>query len=61
LKVNCEVLVYQVSFAFSISRIQRFLGIGYERAARLVDAAIELGVLAREQDHDWLVRLTEQK
>lgn len=47
--------------AFGISRIQRYMQIGYNRAAHLVDAAIELGVLTRDQDSDWLVRLTEQK
>ncbi|MDA0152195.1 hypothetical protein OH460_07775 [Vibrio sp. Makdt] len=46
--------------AFGISRIQRFMGFGYNRAAHLVDAAVELGVLTRDQDSDWLVRLTEQ-
>lgn len=46
--------------AFGISRIQRFMGIGYNRAAHLVDAAIEQGVLVRDQDSDWLVRLAEQ-
>lgn len=46
--------------AFGISRIQRFMGIGYNRAAHLVDAAIEQGVLVRDKDSDWLVRLTKQ-
>ncbi|MFS1981362.1 hypothetical protein BCU36_020205 [Vibrio lentus] len=41
--------------AFGISRIQRFMGFGYNRAAHLVDAAVELGVLTRDQDSDWLV------
>ncbi|WP_347361434.1 DNA translocase FtsK [Vibrio vulnificus] len=45
--------------AFGISRIQRFMGIGYNRAAHLVDAAIKQGVLVRDQNSDWLVRLAE--
>ncbi|EOX3381149.1 DNA translocase FtsK [Vibrio cholerae] len=46
---------------FSISRIQRFMGIGYNRAAHLVDAALEKGILVRDNESEWLVRLVEEK
>ncbi|MBV7300232.1 hypothetical protein [Enterovibrio paralichthyis] len=44
---------------FGISRIQRFLGIGYNRAERLVDAAVSRGVLCRDQERVHLVRLVK--
>ncbi len=47
--------------SFSISRIQRYMGIGYNRASHLVEAAIEKGILVRDQESEWLVKLAEQE
>ncbi|NOH71959.1 hypothetical protein F0225_11505 [Vibrio pectenicida] len=46
--------------SFGISRIQRFMGIGYNRASHLVDEAMEIGILVRDKECDWLVRLAKQ-
>lgn len=45
---------------FGITRIQRVLRIGYNRAAHLVDAAIEKGILTRDSEREWLVKLTKE-
>lgn len=44
---------------FSITKIQRFMGIGYNRACHLVEAAIECGVLVQCQEHDGWIRLAK--
>jgi DNA segregation ATPase FtsK/SpoIIIE-like protein len=46
--------------SFGISRIQRVFRIGYNRAAHLVDAAIEKGILTRDSENEWLVKLTKE-
>ncbi|MGY2573173.1 DNA translocase FtsK [Vibrio sp. C8] len=46
--------------SFSISRIQRYMRIGYNRASHLVEAAIEKGILVRDQESEWLVRLSRK-
>ncbi|EGQ9107533.1 hypothetical protein GA047_13470 [Vibrio cholerae] len=46
---------------FGISRIQRVMKIGYNRAAILVEAAIEKGILVRDKDREWMVKLSEEK
>lgn len=45
---------------FGISAIQRAMKIGYNRAAQLVEAAIEKGILTRDTDSNWLVKLTKE-
>ena len=47
--------------SFGVSRIQRYLKIGYNRAAHLVDAAIQRGVLVRDAECDWLVKLPKSE
>jgi DNA segregation ATPase FtsK/SpoIIIE-like protein len=60
LKSDLEQLKIHAEFkdnSFGITRIQRYLKIGYNRACQLVDAAIEQGVLVRDSDKEYLVKL----
>lgn len=45
--------------SFGISRIQRMMRIGYNRAAILVDRAIESGVLVRDSKQERLVKFNQ--
>ncbi len=44
---------------FSVTRVQRYIGIGHNRATRLIESAIEQGVLVKDEHSDWLVRLNQ--
>lgn len=44
---------------FGISRIQRYLRVHYNRAARLVDVAIERGILVRDTEQQHLLKLKQ--
>lgn len=46
--------------SFGISRVQRVMRIGYNRAAHLIEAAIEKGILTRDAENEWLVKLTKE-
>lgn len=46
--------------SFGISRVQRLLRIGYNRAARLVDFGVELGILVRDIEKQHLVKFAEK-
>jgi len=45
---------------FGISRIQRVLRIGYNRAAHLVDRSIESGTLVRPDGYPHMVRFNDE-
>ncbi len=45
------------SQSFGVSRVQRYLRIGYNRASSLVNTALERGILVRDEEVEWLVRL----
>lgn len=54
--INHELL----SSPFGISQIQRVLRFGYNRAAHLVDRAIENGILVRSDEHPYIVRFSDE-
>jgi len=42
---------------FGISRIQRLLGVGYNRAAYLVDFALEKNIIVRDTTKPYLLKI----
>lgn len=49
------------NLTFGVSRIQRVMRIGYNRAAHLVEVAIEKGILIRDTESEWLVKLARER
>lgn len=43
--------------SFGVSRVQRYMRIGYSRASQLVEAAVDKGILVRDINSEWLVKL----